>query len=394
VNTAPHDAGRNELQARFGRLQGYLRQDADNLNLLAESADLALELGRLDEARRHAEHALALAPQEPGFLFRLASVCIAERKLDEAERIFLALRERGVQTGVVSYNLAYLRLLQERSDDAVALLQEIRGRPDCPPQAEMLLVRALHGAGRVDQALELARGRLERDPADAQALAAASLLYLDKGDFAQAGAAAARALERSPDSLEALVADGSVALARERGDKARGRFERAVQLNPREGRAWAGLALASMFALELPRALSEFRQALAHMPGHIGTWHGLGWCQLLAKDFGGAAATFEHALSLNHNFAESHGNLAVLAALQGRSAQAAESARIALILDPACLSARFAQGILAGEMRTTESYERFADKMLRDLRAAGGADVRAMLVRLQRRIGQGKPPPQ
>jgi Flp pilus assembly protein TadD len=151
------------------------------------------------------------------------------------------------------------------------------------------------------------------------------------------------------------------------------------------------MALASMFALELPRAQSEFRKAVACMPGHVGTWHALGWCQLLAKDFDGAAATFEHALSLNHNFAESHGGLAVIDALRGRRAEAQERVRIALLLDANCVSARFAQVVLSGEVRDAASYERVADRVLGELRAAGGADLRAMLARLQRRMNRDKP---
>jgi tetratricopeptide (TPR) repeat protein len=386
VNTAASD-----LQARLGRVQGHLREDADNLNLLAEGVDLALQLGRLGEARAHAERALAIAPGEPGFLFRLAGVCIAERRLGDAEGILTELRRRGIQTGVVSYNLAYIHVLDERYDDAIALLREILGRPDCPPESEMLLVRALHAAGRVEEALEIAHARLQRDPEDAQALGAASLLHLDKGDIEQAGEAAGRALERNPQSLEALVADGSVALAGERGEAARRRFQRAVELNPREGRAWSGMALASMLGFDLPRALAEFRQAVAHMPGHIGTWHALAWCQILSKDLDGASATFDHALSLNRNFAESHGGRAVVAALQRRSEDAAQSAEVALRLDPGCISARFAQGILKGEMQNADSYQRLAEEVLRGRRGARGAEVRAMLARLQRRANRGKP---
>src|SRR6266704_150732 len=182
-------SGTADLQARLGRLEIYLRDDADNLNLLGESADLALQLGKFADARARAERALTLAPGDPGFRFRLASICIAERRLDEAEKILGALREGGVDLAIVSYNLAYTYVLQGRHGDAI-------GQSGCPSEAETLLMRALHGAGRVDEALEVARKRLEAAPEDSQAMGVASLLYLDKGDLSEAERLSAGALRK------------------------------------------------------------------------------------------------------------------------------------------------------------------------------------------------------
>src|SRR5215472_15552506 len=113
----------SDLQARLGRLEGFLREDANNLSLLGESIDLALRLGKFAEARLRAEHALAIAPQRADFRFQLANICIAERKLAEAERLLSELREAGVEPQVVAYNLAYVYVLEGRNAEAVALLK-------------------------------------------------------------------------------------------------------------------------------------------------------------------------------------------------------------------------------------------------------------------------------
>lgn len=380
------------LQARLGRLEGYLREDEDNLGLLDECVELAFRLGKLEEARTRAERALSLAPGDPRFLFRLANVCIAERRLDDAERILSNLKDAGTEPPVVCYNLAYVQVLRRNYSEAAALLGEILARPGCPPEAESLLMRSLHGAGRIEEALEIAQRRLQSHPADGKARGIASLLYLDKGDLEQAGSLAAQALETEPENMEALVAHGSVALAKEKPRDARLDFERALALNPRDGRAWSGLALSDMFGLDLPRAYAGFRKAVANMPEHIGTWHALAWCQILMKDLEGAAASFEHALSLNRNFAESHGGRAVVAALQHRSDAAKESVEIALRLDPACLPARYAQAILSGEVKDSASFRRFAEKVLQGQAAPGGGDMRAMLARMQRTINRSRQP--
>ncbi len=195
------------LQARLGRIEGYLQQDADNLGLLDECVGLALRLGKLQYARKRAERALSLAPGDARFLFRLASVCIAERRLDDADRILSELRSAGTEAPVVGYNLAYTYVLKGRDAEAVAVLREILTAPDCPPEAERLLMRSLHGAGQVEEALEIAMRRLETHPGDAKTMGIASLLYLDKGDIEQAGKLSAGALEARRGTVEILQED-------------------------------------------------------------------------------------------------------------------------------------------------------------------------------------------
>jgi len=380
------------LQARLGRLEGYLRDDANNLGLLDECVDVAFRLGRFEDARARAEQGISLAPEDPRFQFRLANVAIAERRLDEAERILSTLRDAGTELPVVCYNLGYVRVLKGDYTGAVALLREILAQPGCPPEAETLLIHSLHGAGDVDEALKVAQQRLQTQPGDTKAMGVASLVCLDTGDLKQAGELAARALESEPDNMAALVTYGSVALARENPRDARTHFERALSVNPRDGRAWSGLALSDMFSLDLPRAYAGFKKAVANMPDHIGTWHALAWCQILMKDLEGAEASFRQALSLNRNFGESHGGLAVVAALQNRIDAAKESAEIALRLDPASLSARYAQAILSGEIKDGASFRRFAEQVLQGHAAPGGGDMRGVLARLQRTIGRTRRP--
>jgi len=152
------------LQARLGRIEGYLQQDVDNLGLLHECVDLAFRLGKLQYARKRAERALSLAPGDARFLFRLASVCIAERRLDDAERILSELRSAGTEAPVVCYNLAYTYVLKGRDAEAAALLREILTAPDCPPEAETLLMRSLHGAGQVRRRWRSRKGAWKPSP--------------------------------------------------------------------------------------------------------------------------------------------------------------------------------------------------------------------------------------
>jgi Flp pilus assembly protein TadD len=108
------------------------------------------------------------------------------------------------------------------------------------------------------------------------------------------------------------------------------------------------------------------------LPDHIGTWHGLGWSQLIQRQMSSARNSFEMALALDRNFAESHGGLAVVLALENNAQGARESAERALRLDPANLSGRFAQAILQGEVSNPQAFESLARRLLSGQAAPAG----------------------
>lgn len=66
----------------------------------------------------------------------------------------------------------------------------------------------------------------------------------------------------------------------------------------------------------------------------------------LYGDVGAAHAAFEKALAIDRNFGETHGGLAIVAALQGREADAHLGIKRALRLDPQALSPRYADMVL------------------------------------------------
>jgi Tfp pilus assembly protein PilF len=145
--------------------------------------------------------------------------------------------------------------------------------------------------------------------------------------------------------------------------RAREDFARALAVNDKDGRSWSGLGLASLLAQDFEGARKQLETAVKHMPGHIGTWHALGWCHIAGQRLDAARHCFEQALALDRNFAESHGGLAVVAAMAGDRKGAEESVERALRLDPACLSARYAQSLLSGEIRDSESFRRLAEAL-------------------------------
>ena len=70
--------------ADYTRLAGYLASDPDNLELLAAAVDAAIDGGVPERAVAHADHALALAPGHPQFIYRRAVALRRGGQLDAA----------------------------------------------------------------------------------------------------------------------------------------------------------------------------------------------------------------------------------------------------------------------------------------------------------------------
>lgn len=345
-----------EAAEKLGRILKYLTSDPNNRELLATAIDLHLRAGQIDDAWQRAKDALALYPDDPFFQHRLGNVLIAMDSLEEAEMLFEQLRGKSSDSAI-AYSLAYVYFCQRRYLKVRDVLLPYAGSPTDPieesgklsPAAVALLLRALHHAGKVKDALEVAKPYLAAWPGDPDILAVASLLYLDDGQMEEARRCSLAAQSAGVYPIEALVTGGTVALGTGDVDAANMQFSKALEMNPKDGRTWSGLGLSSMLNQDLVKATEQLEKAVAYMPEHIGTWQALGWCKLLGRDLAGAETLFRKALALDRNFAESYGCVAVVAALKGDVDIANESIARAVRLNPSGMAAKYAQMVLSGE---------------------------------------------
>jgi tetratricopeptide (TPR) repeat protein len=373
-----------EPRARLVRLQGFLAQDPDNLNLLAEAADEALGLGESETAQSAIQHALDLQPDDPFFRLRLSSVAIAERAFDDALAITSGLIADGKTDPAIRYNHAFALASAGRFAEAREMLDILRAEQVQYPGVVPLLIRSCHYLGDLDGAIAIALEHMESAPQDQQVAGMLSLLYFDKNDFAQAGEWSKRALADNEPSLDALLAAGGVALAGEDVDSARELTQRAISVQPRNGRAWANLGLAELLAVNLAGAREALARAVQYMPDHIGTWIALGWTQLLQNDIDGAEASFQSALAIDENFGEIHGGLAAVAAMRGTWEQAENSAKTARRLDPNSMAHHYPQILKMSRDGNGQAAERLIHQALKHQAAPGGGNLLDMLARVMR----------
>lgn len=353
----------NASAGQLDRFERFLAVDPANPHLLATAIDLSLAQGRLDTALKHAQSAIALRPNDLTFMNRYGSVLIARGQLDEAQTV---LEKLAAQTAdvAVAFNLALVYFRQGRYAQARSTFEPYLGQQGAAPAGVTLFVRTLHHLGDIENAVRVAAHYKAVCCRDADFLAAAGLAYLDDDqlDAARHFSEAALALGKRP--LEALVVGGSVALARDDADAAKAFFNEALSVSPSDGRSWSGLGMASLLTGELGDARDQLQHAVEHMPAHIGSWHALGWCQIARGELADARETFDAALALDRNFGESHGGVAVVAALQGRNADAEASMQRALRLEPEGLSAKYAGMVLSGVTSDPEKFRTLALKII------------------------------
>jgi tetratricopeptide (TPR) repeat protein len=248
--------------------------------------------------------------------------------------------------------------------EAKEQLQVIVELPDAPAGTPVLLARALHHLGEVDDGIARLDRHLEQMPDDVEAQGVMALLALDASDLASAGKWAKKALEGDGRNVDALVTMGSLALERQDGTEAKKYFDAAVARQPKSGRAWAGAGLSDMLSMQLDKAKIDLERAVEYMPG--------------------AEAALVKSLEIDRNFGETHGGLAVVAVLQGRVDEAQRLSRIALRLDPMSFAGRFAQSLLTARQGDADAAQAMIQRILESPIGGGKETLSVKLAQILR----------
>ena len=295
------------------RIEKFLEQDPKNPRLLVQAIDTALAQGNIAAARKHANTALDAHPGDPYMRHRHANVLLAEGRLDEAAVIFTYLWANHGDPNI-AYNLGYVRFRQGNYDAAIKAVTPLTDAT--LSRSVALVLRALHHQGKLKEARETADSAMARHGADAEFLAAASLVVLDEGDVAKAEALAQKSLLSGARHIEALVAAGAAALARADANAAQAMFKQALAVSASDGRSLSGMGMAYLIAGDATNAKRYLERAAAQLPGHLDTLEALGWAQAMAGDLAQAEETFKQQLAKGDT--DARRGLAVTYALQGR----------------------------------------------------------------------------
>lgn len=371
------DTSSSEPARRLAALLAYLDADPDNLSLLVDAAEAALNAREPQRSLDLLDHHLAIAPL-PDRALSIAG--LAAMKLGDFVRAGAHFSEALLAhraDSALRFNLAWCLAMQKHRQQALALLD--RATTDALPQAAMLEVQLLHDAGEFDEATERARLHLNRHGEHNGLLAVTSVLALDVDDLDLAAACAGRAGEH-PDALTTL---GTLALDREEPNDALGFFDRALAREFNNARAWVGRGLARLAGGDTTgQAAQDIERGAAIFGQHSGSWIAAGWAHLVSNDYGSARQCFETALALDRNFAETHGSLAALAILEGRSDEGRALMKTAQRLDQQSFSALLAQALLLQQDNKVETARALMTRALNTPINKNGKTLNDAIMRL------------
>jgi tetratricopeptide (TPR) repeat protein len=170
--------------------------------------------------------------------------------------------------------------------------------------------------------------------------------------------------EQATGGSDALTTRGLIALSDSSPEKSIVLFDQALAIHPEASRAWIGRGLGLVAYGDNLRAVEALRKGAELFGDHLGSWIALGWTQFMGRDLAGSRATFEHALSLDDNFAETHGGLAVLDVAAGKLESAQRRADVALRLDRECFGGMLALILLREAKGNPEMAQRLWEKAL------------------------------
>jgi tetratricopeptide (TPR) repeat protein len=373
------------LDARLQRLQSFVDLDPGNLRLLSEAAELASTLGN-DAALTDLLHRYEVIEPLPAGLLNLRAVqAMKTGAYDGAAEILRDLLADHPGDPSLRFNLAWCHAGMGDYEPVDLLIDDTVAA--AAPKAAALKVQALHHLGRLGEALAFGARLSAARPDDIDLAAALSVVALD----AEQADLAARYAALAGDTHEGLSTLGMLALGSDQLDEALEYFERSLQARPDSARGLVGKGLSLLVAERRDEAASCLDEGARQFGDHLGSWIAAGWAYFVKGDLATSRARFEHALALDDTFAESHGGLAVLDAVEGNLEGARRRADIALRLDRTCLSGALARSLLLAAEGDQASAERVRNIALNTPMGPGGRTLAAAMVGLAQSTGRHRP---
>lgn len=328
--------------AKIDRLLAFWQQDKSNITLLSDICDAICHSGdsqRLFDIVNLIPSDIKNSPEVVGLL---GWAFLRLSRFDDAAGYFNQLADNS---SVRVNGLATILYFQRQFKEAQALLNTFLSQNEhmAFPTLVILQARCSYFLGDLDSGYNLLETIKADNPAiEAERLGLLAMLCVDMLLMPDAEEAANQALKLNNRNHDALLAMASVLMHSTEYSNAKGLVEKGKQWFPRSGRFWLLDAQIRMFETNIADAKVSASTAVEFMPDHIGSWHIKAWTELLQNQFSDALNSFDSALSLNRNFAESHGGKAVALFQLGQIEEATKCTQVALRLDPNCVTGAYA----------------------------------------------------
>jgi choline-sulfatase len=292
------------------------RSELYNLpNDRAESRNLLAERGRMAEGMAAETEAIARS------FGAAATAAVHQPDLETAARLrslgYVGLRSPAAQPGggadpkdKIAELTRFRALLVEanadlaaqRTDAAIAKLQQALTISDGAYDLHVILGDAWRQKGRIDRALGEYEAAAVLNPATAAPHLLAADLHIAQREFDRAMARVERAAAIEPRSSEVARTRGRVLEYSGRAEQALAQYEQALAIDPSDVAARARLVSVAMGLrrFEVAEPHLRYLEKAQYQPAR--TYHGLGVVAESKGDLAGAAAEFRRALAIDPSF--------------------------------------------------------------------------------------------
>lgn len=299
---------------------------------------LALDAGRVEEARSDFEAALAKAGPGEGddrekAMIGLAGVHAAENETGKADALLSRLRGEGRTPDVDLVSAAFEAYL----GDFRSALRSCAEASDRHPGDERFRVLSASLSLLVDErgkARAHVAAALALDPGSSAAHAVLGSCEYLEGNGKAAEEAYRRSLALDPGNAGTMNGLGLLLMDRGYYDEARAVLSRAVQTDPRGSMPLANRGVLNSLVEELGKARADFEGSLAIDPGNYAALNGRGWVSLKEGKTDEAVKSFLEASLLEPRHSQSRTFLAIAYYQQGHIERALEELALAESLDP------------------------------------------------------------
>ena len=352
------DDQKQNLSEHLTGMLGFLKSDPQNLSLISDTAEAALDVNDLDLAKELLKRYETIAPFSDKQIGLSGLLAIQSKDFELASQEFSKLLENNSKDPAIRFNLAWSLSMLKKYDAAIEIIDEETA--NTLPQAAMLEVQIMHQLGEFEEAGIRAKQHLETHPDDTGLAAAISVLAMDNDDEELARLCA----QKGGDHPDALTTLATLALDDDDSEQALELFDKALAINPHGPRTWIGKGLAQLASGDTKDAAKNIDHGAEMFGTHLGSWIASGWAYFIMDDLETSRERFEHALGIDDTFAETHGSLAVLNVLSGNIDQAKTGVRTAMRLDRECFSAALAQTLIFSSQGNPDAAKKIFDRAI------------------------------
>jgi putative PEP-CTERM system TPR-repeat lipoprotein len=183
-------------------------------------------------ARNALEQALTIKPDFLPAVLNLARLDLAEKKPDEARKLFLAVLEKDKKNTQAMLAMAELAGLKKNENEYLSWLQKALNTDPTVIKAREALIRYYLAKKQNDKAVSLAKEGVKNNPDNLAALNLLGTTQMATGDKAASVTTFSQIAQKAPQSPVALLELAVAQMANKQLDDARRNLEQALQLKP------------------------------------------------------------------------------------------------------------------------------------------------------------------